>query len=495
MTERRDFDTRLAEAMKAHAAAADRAFDPSAIAHGVLESSRGGRFFGRLMPQPMVLNTGLRIALGLLLLATLLVSMAVAGSRLLESRLIDAGPTPTPTATPTPMPTPFVAEPTKSVLPSEVTSVETSIGTWTWTRFDGDPTTLAEISRREFAAARGDTAAAPATLPDAACADIPFPQIEGLEWHDHCDAERVAGDGTTTVAPVSIGGTFNWASIYGPEAGEPRPGRETGTLRVGDAELIAVFDLESDPRAVEFRDHETSELLLRLEATDPALTPELLAGDAVWWYTWEVNVWMLYVDDGQGAWVEPPWQGMRLSMLDVAYADGQFVAVALDPAGWYEEWRSTLLHSWSSPDGLVWEELAQPIDLERAVSGLDFVGDGDGLMLVLDAGSGPDQTLVWTSTDGVGWHDLELGIRSPGDLSRTGFGWAYLSFPGATCDFWVSADGLDWEQILPTLVLEDPDLARIGTTAGTSCWLVGDVVLALSEYETSGSFWVGRFSE
>jgi hypothetical protein len=49
MTERRSFDTRLAEAMKVYAAAADRAFDPSKLSRSVLDSSQRRGFLSRLV--------------------------------------------------------------------------------------------------------------------------------------------------------------------------------------------------------------------------------------------------------------------------------------------------------------------------------------------------------------------------------------------------------------------------------------------------------------
>ena len=136
----------------------------------------------------------------------------------------------------------------------------------------------------------------------------------GLGWEvgRWLDAPRILG--IVEMQDVDLGGGY----------GEHR---EVGVIAVLEVSVVA-----GDPEAVEFRDQETRELVLRLEATDPALPAEQLvtaAESCDGFFGCPLSVWRLFVDAGGGAWVDPPWTGIPVDQVAVGVGAEGFVIVAV----------------------------------------------------------------------------------------------------------------------------------------------------------------------
>ena len=144
--------------------------------------------------------------------AAVLVLVLVGGVALLVTLVGERG---SPVVTePEPLPPTTVPEAPPPESAGDRVVAETSMGTWVWTRHDGPVAELDEL----WGELRSD---GPALF---ANPEVPFPEIEGLTWHDHGPADRFARLGEVTVAAVSIGGEVDWGAVYGyPAAARWRP--------------------------------------------------------------------------------------------------------------------------------------------------------------------------------------------------------------------------------------------------------------------------------
>jgi hypothetical protein len=424
------------------------------------------------------------------LVAALVVLVLVGAAALLVDRLGD--PTPPVVTEPEPSPT---------TLPSpeaaETFSVEISLGTWTWTRIDG---TAGEVEQMWLALA------GPEPLEVEYPVEYPYPDdrySEGLSWHAHGLAGFAQFGGTTTIVG-SIGIEVDWEAAYDEMSAswDVDFGRLPVELLSVDgvksgALVVSVSGVAGDTVALEFHDRETGALVFRLDEVAPVVAETFVAyPHAPYGGVWEAEVWLLFVDqgDGVGVWVEPPWQDLLVGSADVAVGpNGLVVAAWARPSSSSEEGTS-LLHLWGSRDGVVWEELGSPIslDLEADHEVLDLVGGGDRLVMVL-AGD------MWTSTDGSDWRRVEANfgrVGWPRYLAPTNFGWAYVVFGedgdggSEACKVWVSPDGDTWERI-PLAPSIEPEGA-----GAAGCRLVGDSVVAMHYSEGgTGSVWIGRLDQ
>jgi hypothetical protein len=390
-------------------------------------------------------------------------------------------------------------------------SVETSLGTWTWRRMEP----------------ASDLVGPPEpTLPD--LPESPGIAVTGVEvWYPYWPAAVTAHLGEVTVSVVSVGVGVDWNAVYTFEPGwveaywrdapnlleiVARQEFETGGGRaegrdMGVLDVLEVSVVPGDPDAVEFHRLDGGGLVLRLEATDPAIPAELLV-DASPSCSWgcPLTVRRLFVESGtdDGVWVDPPWVGRPVVDASVAYHDDRLVLLAVEGSS-----TSPTLRWWTSRDGLVWEEIAQvrpvvaPAD---EVEGMSLAGDGERLVLVLDVFG---QAQVWTSTDGSTWLRSQIAFHAT-DVAvtvgavRTSFGWMMpgLEWPWGhpQCVVWVSADAERWERI-PLFPSPVPD------GLGSQChgdsppyagegWFDGDTVSAVAyDLWTDLGWWRGGFED
>jgi hypothetical protein len=465
----------------------------------------------------------------------------------------------------TPTPTPRVIESRR--LPNEpgTWSTETSFGTWTWTRIDGDQRSLpfgppffmdgvywmaneTGPNRSEDGinwteaplpeALRGGDAYAFA-VGDGLFAEVhrggttswyrrdgadwvglafpaqTLPSVPGMRW---CCAsadptpDGLATDGDTTLAIVPVTGSIDWDIAYGGRFGVALIGDHDltmfeGTTSVGNLDVLFI---PGDPGAVEFRDRDSGELVLRVEATDPAVPLREINGD--------VSIdWRLAVDSGDGfRAVEAPWQGLYLDSLDIAPGAGGFVAVGVDRPEWFqrddavgvvrpasfEPETGSKVFAWRSVDGVAWEELPTP-DIGPDAWYLLLAGDGERVVMALQTFT-PTGVTVWTSTDGIGWTQTSsLGDVGLDRLSAEGPGFVLISNPfsasGWSYQVWLSGDGVSWEPVDLTV-----DAGRAADTVevcdrgggGYGSWWVGDTNFLTAGCSEEGPriLWVGRLS-
>lgn len=122
-------------------------------------------------------------------------------------------------------------------------------------------------------------------------------------------------------------------------------------------------------------------------------------------------------------WVRRRVDDLYQSLLDVVYAQGQFVAV-----GGF----GTIL---TSPDGITWTR--QPRLTYAHLRGITY---GNGLFVAVG-----DQGVILTSPDGVNWTARDIGFPSPyfsdvayGDGKFVAVAWSTPNY------FYISSDGLTW---------------------------------------------------
>jgi hypothetical protein len=406
-------------------------------------------------------------------------------------------------------------------------TVETSLGTWTWTWIpeqDDAQALWADVDARFRAENELPNRSELADL-------VPVPDIPGMawttgshwpftpaEWIDpQYEQERPqvpwARSSGVTVGVVGAYGTVDWGSMYGNPEAYPRWDLSPGTVAVTlgwDEHPTAQLEFRlvpSDPAAVEFHDQQTGELVLRLEATDPTVSAAQLVaqgghpaagyhGSACWVLPGCTGViWSLVVDTGDGFRpVDPPWRHLPLDLVDVTAGLDGFVAVGIGPADWPAGDRTPLLYRWGSTDGVAWHELGAPLRLPLAGRATRVRLAGDSGRLLMDLGVDEpeaigDRTSLWTSTDGATWQRaapnpnvasspaeraaaMRLSLTAGGGLAPTGFGWVLYGGVGET---WVSGDGQAWEMVPPP-----PDIATSSTRLDTisDSRLVGDALYA-----------------
>lgn len=269
-----------------------------------------------------------------------MVVFVLVGGMVLLTRPLDSGTGPAVTE-PVAAPETTVVEPPPGVQVGEQQTVETSLGNWVWSRVD----TLSDRVDED------DTPLPSSTLPD-----VPLPQIDGMtEWlvrtgEDLFPQSNRFGDVTITAVPVA--GRVDWGrlDLSGDGWVEGIHGRFEGTrwqamecpsepasvcpeqnpvleihYTADRREVVALLEatmVSGDLEAVEFRDLDTGELVVRLEAAAPEVSAELLMRAANWGalcFCWSGAVfWKHHVDDGDPGWIDPPWLGIPVDELVIA---------------------------------------------------------------------------------------------------------------------------------------------------------------------------------
>jgi hypothetical protein len=356
-------------------------------------------------------------------------------------------------------------------IPDGATSqtVETSLGTWTWTWVPEEEGASRLWNQALQQLDPENDFSVSARLPQ-----DPGPRIAGMTWSEWWE-ERVARSSDVTVAGVSRNGEIDWSAVYDLDVwAVPRhEGPTTVEIHEGFlGPLVAVLEVRlvpGNPEAVEFHDVDTGEVVLRLEATDPAVSAEQLG---------RLVHWSLLIDEGDGfREVLPPWEGLPIDWVDVAAWNDGFVAVGAGPADWPGGDQTPLLYRWASPDGSRWNATAPPLPLplQTKVETLELLGDEARLFLKLAGEEDPPS--LWTSTDGVEWHRVGVDVGTGGFIHvwRTGFGWA-LTNMDRRCSVWLSPDGVAWEPVPRELELMDrPEVEAV------QCSVIGDDVYAMLE--------------
>jgi hypothetical protein len=403
---------------------------------------------------------GLRLAAAVALVA------AAVGVGLLVVGLLVEHDLRVPIIAPGPDETPEQA-PSKDFEESGSWTVETSLGPWTWTWIPEDEGAQSLWAEAERVRPSGEEDVRQRVNR----MEVPVPSVAGMgwvvqpwdPWHPRV---RWARSDVATIALAKVDGWVDWELVtalvdqhYDIDACPVWLDQSTAIALVerdesdcfwadpSDAFAALTADLVAgDPGAVEYRDEQTGELVLRLDAADPAVTAEQLVVG---------RLWHLLVDAGAGfGLVEPPWNGLPVIEADVAVGPEGLVAVAVGPADWPID-GSMMLRRWGSSDGVAWQELGDPVvlPLDDGIADLQLVGEGSRLVVL--AIDGREQTLLWTWIDGVDWQQVgpvsEGGRDSLGTtLASTSFGWVLTGqpqLPEMTCEVWVSPDGVAWEQV------------------------------------------------
>jgi hypothetical protein len=404
--------------------------------------------------------------------------------------------------------------------------IETTLGRWVWT-YAGEGW---QVFRELLPERRDDGPLSASVL-----STVPIPQIDGMEWWS-IDAPESATFEEVTITAVPIEGHVDWSGLYSYDAGrvegwygslsDRRPMvveapavlrivaipefRSAGGSTSGEPRVIAVLEVRvvpGDPEAVEFRDQDTGNLVLRLEATDPQIPIDHLvrAGQTCEFFSCLNTQWRLFVDGDDPSWVDPPWLGVAADTVAVAAGADGFVVAAVRSG------ISPTLYSWRSRDGITWEELAPPRPTKPADDSPvgAFAGRGhlilrtstnDDKVVVVMTGPVPGGgwSVVWVSAPGLEWRSAQNPFSGAGldDLTPTPFGWLVVAGRAGvefdTCEVWVSVDMETWERV-PGPV--QPSDALLGPS---QCHVFGStVVLGITHVESedvfTGHYWRGGF--
>jgi hypothetical protein len=436
--------------------------------------------------RPSTTRRGLAIALA----AAVVVVVLFGGIALLNV----FGGTESPVAT---LPEPTTTVPTDTTLPSgvdlpqatEVESIKTSLGRWTWRHFGG---ALSELE---------DVTPAPSGLPVEAPlpADTPPPAIADVEWVPNY-ATTASRNGVTVTA-VSHFGVVDWSTLVG-ENTLPQWDRSARRLDLQGEETraLTIEVVRGTPDAVEFRYRDTGELVLQLEATDPTVVAEQLTGEASKGAIgyWGPVVWGLRVDDGEASWLEPPWRGLAVDFVKVVTTPDAMVLVAVGRPAWEESNRFSILWSWRSEDGRSWEPLGEPVQIDEIPTGLELAAKDGQVVALLTADY---QNNLVGLVDGTRWEVVQAnieGVYHTEGFGPVSWGWVLAGYRQAQesgtwverCEVWISSDGLAWERIASA-----PDVSGIDGVTATACYIEGDRVVALRDFLGSGERFIGTLED
>jgi hypothetical protein len=363
--------------------------------------------------------------------------------------------------------------------PTQVEHIDTSLGRWTWQRFDGLVSELEPITP-EPSYTWGGAAAPPGT---------PTPVTEGVNWEEGTDVFAATLDGVTVMV-ASHFGRVDWTGVL---SINPIWDITTRTLR-DSSRSLSMDVVRGAPDSVEFRDIDTGEVVLTLEATDPTIVAEQLTGEASRGPYWGPVTWSLGVDDGDMSWIEPPWQGLAVDHVRLARTSDNLILVAVGRPAWEDPNRSSILWSWRSDDGRTWHAMGDPVRIDEVATELEVATTGDQVVAVL-AGYGASPVAL---VGGSRWQPAEAIVDAGGFLpygfGATTWGWMLAGYRqeqagtnwNELCDVWLSIDALTWERLAIS-----PDVSAMDDVMGTGCYLSGDTVIAIQDTETDAVRWVG----
>lgn len=391
-------------------------------------------------------------------------------------------------------------------------TVETSLGTWQWVRGEEPGVGLPDNS-------------AWLELPEPPLPEIPelvWPQFDpehwGHRWGGGFGGVPVSS-GETTIIPAMPVGQVDWNQFYTNEEGwvesrwRPLDGdctqpsevcpTQTATLEILDVregeaggdryrvdgvlDVLVASIMPGDPDAVEFRDEDTGDLVLRLEATEEISAEQLMRAGGVCnrhggMCGYGMYLHMLYVD-GVG-WVDPPWQGLDIRVwpgIQAGVGDNGFWLVGIEePFG-----LSATLHAWGSADGVNWQQVAAPYPLgDTLAHGMGRpmqLVDGDLVILTPVGEDERAEPRVLRLDDGQ-FAEVDVDISPIGfneggevtDFLPAPWGWIATTW-AQTCSVWVSPDGTTWEEVTT------PDGADTGETVYVQTSKMNDDGSAVAE--------------
>ena len=319
---------------------------------------------------------------------------------------------------------------------------------------------------------------------------MPLPSIEGLQWSTGTP-RQVVTSGATSIATVFSTGSIDFDSIFAEALPTWDRDSHTVTLSEWNGETpdrtLDVEVVTGDREELRFIDPGTGEVVMMIDATGTGVIADQLTEDA--------QDWRLLVDDGAGfVEVTAPWGAYPMDRVEIADAPEGFLAVGFDGGSWSKD-TGSVVYTWRSTDGLTWEE--QPV--VDAPTGADFIelrGGPGNLLLVFSLNLGTTSGgELWKTMDGANWESasLALGEGSPNAPGATSWGWA---IPGLAPygvnggEMWpvsISTDGVDWEKVglAPGL---SPDDGMVSTGA----LVVNDLVFATRELaDGTRHLWIG----
>ena len=268
------------------------------------------------------------------------------------------------------------------------------------------------------------------------------PQVPGTTWSPYEIFDLEARDGLIS-ALTRTWVQIDWASVYGRDDLAPGWDELAGTVK-----LYAGYDVVATLTAMVIEDPPAIEFS-DVETGDVMLRLDL--GDA------EVTPeellrgakWSLIVDDGSGIRiVDPPWTDNHIDQAEMVSAAGGFVVVAMDSGAWGTT-SDPGPFVWRSDDGKEWESLGSSgLPPSLYVSGMSLWGDDSRLFI-------SDVDGLWTSVDGSDWERIGLGTTAGGGFEegfRVSHGWMVgrLRSEGSGDEFaetWISGDGISWEAV------------------------------------------------
>lgn len=156
-------------------------------------------------------------------------------------------------------------------------------------------------------------------------------------------------NGRTAAVLVRAYEGVDWEPLYG-EALETRWDPDRGTVElVRDSEVVDELLAVALSAAVEFRDPDDGELVLRIDLPSGVHSSHVLDG----------NVWSLLVDDGDGfRSISPPWGAFTFDDADIVLGGGGFLLVVNNQSLFPQRVPTDAgPFAWRSADGFNWEFL------------------------------------------------------------------------------------------------------------------------------------------
>lgn len=291
-----------------------------------------------------------------------------------------------------------------------------------------------------------------------------IPKIDGMRPTPPFSLLPATNGPTAAVLVLAYEGV-DWEPLYG-EYLETRWDPERGTVElVRDSEVVDELLAVALSTAVEFRDPDDGELVLRINLPPEVHSSHVLDG----------KVWLLLVDEGDGfRLTSPPWEAFTFDDADIVWGGGGFLLMVNNESLMPQRVPTDAgPFAWRSADGFNWDFLGSA-GLPASIWADSLNGDGSRLFVSEPSGFGGSAppSRLWTSLDGSQWQPLSGFGNDLYEVTKTSFGWMLPTIrttrsDGEHVEVWVSEDGLDWASV--------PMTTRIGV-GGFSLGWEGDLI-------------------